>query len=149
MLALVLRGSIGATYGIVQPPQLAFGARVHVAHAADHAVRLVVEIEAVGDELLQLDLRRALEAGAIATPAVVAATSRPVVPARASAAFAGTSTLALAFPRRPPFPVLCFLLLCHPLTLAQQSGPLQGDQTGRAQLDLRRAASYDFADQVR
>jgi hypothetical protein len=77
MLALVLRGAVGATHGVVKPPQLALGARIHVAHAADYAVRLVVEIQAVGDQLLQLDLRRTVEPWTIAASPVV-----PLPPSR-------------------------------------------------------------------
>ena len=79
-------GAIGAAHGVVKAPQLALGAGIHVAHAADDAVRLVVEIQAVGDQLLELDLGRTFEAVAIAAAAVVAAVAASaVIPARATA----------------------------------------------------------------
>src|SRR5215469_16947453 len=68
VLPLALRRPHGPPHRAVQAAQLALGARIHVAHAADDGVRLVVQVEAVADELVELDFRRAFR-----TPAVEAA----------------------------------------------------------------------------
>src|SRR5579885_1965418 len=69
MLLLVFRSPHRAPDGVVQPPQLALGARIHVAHARHDGVGLVVEIQAVGDQLIELDFRRSLEGASSRTPA--------------------------------------------------------------------------------
>jgi hypothetical protein len=45
---------------------LAFGAGIHIAHADDDRMRLVVEVETVADELFEIDFLRSFEAAAIA-----------------------------------------------------------------------------------
>ena len=47
-------------------------------HAADDAVRLIVEIEAVGDELVDLDLGRALESASVAVRTAVLGARGPL-----------------------------------------------------------------------
>src|SRR5262249_23122638 len=130
-------------------PQLALSARIHVAHPADHAMRLVIQVEAVGNQLVQLDFRRAVEAPALTVAAAFVTASLPIISAGTSSAFSRTAALSYAFSRRPALAGLYFLLLCHPLNLAQQPRPLQGHQTRGAQLHLGRAATNDFANQVR
>jgi hypothetical protein len=70
-------------------------------------VRLVVQIQAVADELIQIDLGRTLGAPTISAvaPAIIATAivPRPAFTGRAPVAFA----------RRPGFAALCFLLLSH------------------------------------
>src|SRR5207244_3017755 len=67
---LVLRSPRGAPHRVVETPQLAARTGIHVAHAAHHDVGLIIEIKAVGDELFEFDIRRAVEtalAAAIST----------------------------------------------------------------------------------
>src|SRR5579871_1482361 len=87
MLAFTLRRSHGAADRIVQTAELALGAAIHVPHARDDGVGLVVEIQTIGNELVELDVGRAFErtpsagtaafaavaitAGAVATIAIV------------------------------------------------------------------------------
>src|SRR5580700_3121901 len=58
MLALAFGGARGTPDGIVEPAKLALGSGVHVAHAAHHDVGLIIQIEAVGDQLLDIDFGR-------------------------------------------------------------------------------------------
>src|SRR6202043_2439474 len=81
----------GAPHGAIQPPQLALGAGIHVAHAADDAVRLIVQIEAVGHELLELDFGRTFRAAAVAAVEAVAA---PVASIRPASSFARPAAFA-------------------------------------------------------
>src|SRR5580692_7761807 len=60
MLALAFGGARGAPDGIVEPAKLALGSGIHVAHAAHHDVGLIIQIEAIGDQLLDIDFGRTL-----------------------------------------------------------------------------------------
>src|SRR5581483_4699921 len=116
VLALVFRRSHGAAHGAVKTPQLALGARIHIAHAADNSVRLVVQVQTVGDQLLQFDLRRP-----VGTPAAVPAVPTPVASVAAistvSASTAFTFAPRLTIAARPGFRPsrfrFRFLFLCH------------------------------------
>src|ERR1019366_278773 len=72
MLPLAFRRAHGTPYGTVEAPELALGARIHVAHAAHDGMRLVVQVQAVADQLLQLDFRRAFGTAAIESAALTA-----------------------------------------------------------------------------
>src|SRR5580693_6016257 len=90
MLALAFGGARGAPHGIVEPAKLALGSGVHVAHAAHHDVGLIIQIEAIGDQLLDIDFGRAF-----GTPVTIA--KRTPFSASFSAPFrtaAGASTIA-------------------------------------------------------
>src|SRR5208283_546345 len=156
MLALALRGADGAADGAIEAAQLSLGAGIHIAHAADHRVRLVVEIKTVLDEFFQVDFGRALGASAVEAAPV----STLAVPALAPL-IAGTSP----FARRTAFPIALFRFLCHllnplertgvrsqmpkplraqgaprcgsvsHLNLRHQAGPFERHQAGRAKLD--------------
>jgi hypothetical protein len=52
MLPLGFGRSHRSPHGVVQPPQLAFGAAIHIAHANHHGMRLVVQVQAVRNQLL-------------------------------------------------------------------------------------------------
>ena len=62
MLPFILWCAGGPAYRVVKPTQLTAGTGIHVAHPADHDVGLIVEIEAVGDELLDFDVWREVAA---------------------------------------------------------------------------------------
>jgi hypothetical protein len=49
MLPLAFRSANGAPDSIIKTPQLALGPRIHIPHAHNDDVRLIVEIKAVGD----------------------------------------------------------------------------------------------------
>jgi len=66
---------------------------------------LVIEIQAIADQLLDIDLRRAF-----GTPAISAPVITPAVFARAP--FARRTTVT-TLARRPGFAIPGFLLLCH------------------------------------
>src|SRR6202167_1784771 len=118
VLALAVRRAHRAPHGAIKPPQLALGAGVHIAHAADDAVCLVVQIKTVRHEFFQLDLRRSLRASTVAVAVVP-----PVVPAsaaiRSAPAFTRTARPATALTRSAggtAFPSL--LLFRHALNLS-------------------------------
>src|SRR5262249_57573935 len=88
MLRLGFGRAHGAAYRAVETPQLALRAAIHIAHAADDGVCLIIEIETIADEFLELDFGRAFEsavaaisAAAIATLAPVSPISTPAIPA--------------------------------------------------------------------
>src|SRR5260370_2497951 len=124
VLPLVLGSAIRPPHGIVQPPQLALGPRIHVPHAAHHAVRLVIQVQAVGNQFLELNLRwtKVTPLPVARIPPAVIPAARPVIPPRPSASAACPRPTIL--PRQPRLTIFHFLLLWHPLTLAQQTGPL-------------------------
>src|SRR5262249_55810418 len=70
VLPLVFRSPDSAPDRAVKPPQLALGAGIHVAHPADDSMGLVIQVEAIGDQLIELNLRRAFRPATIAAPAV-------------------------------------------------------------------------------
>jgi hypothetical protein len=106
LLPFVLRRADGAANRIVETAQLALGARIHIAHAADYAVRLIVEIQRIGDQFFDIDFRRAFETATVAT-------ATPVVTSLASATFAATLRTTPAFPisRSPAFAPLALWTL--------------------------------------
>jgi hypothetical protein len=52
MLPLGLRRPHRPPHSVVQAPQLALGAAIHIAHANHYRMRLIVEVQAVGNQLL-------------------------------------------------------------------------------------------------
>src|SRR5258708_19506837 len=99
LLSLAFRCANRAAHGIVETPQLALGPGVHVAHAAYHSVRLVVEIQRIRDQFLDIHVGRAIEPGAVTATATVVptvASSPPFTP------FPLWTTP--PFPCAPPFP---------------------------------------------
>ena len=70
------RGAAGPAHGVIETPQLAARAGIHVAHAADDAVRLVIQVQAVGDELVEIDFERTFRTATTAIIATVARSSR-------------------------------------------------------------------------
>src|SRR5258708_26031985 len=73
LLTLAFRCADRAAHCIVETPQLAFGPGVHVAPAAYHSVRLVVEIHRIRDQFLDIHVGRAFEPASIApTPSLIA-----------------------------------------------------------------------------
>jgi hypothetical protein len=84
LLPFIFRRSNGAANGIVETAQLALSAGVHIAHAADHAVRLIVEIQRIGDQFFDIDFRRPFEAAPIATTPVVSSIAALTTAALAS-----------------------------------------------------------------
>ena len=89
VLAFVFRGAGGAAHGVIKAAQLAARAGIHIAHAADDDVGLVVEVEAVGDQLVEIDLGRTVEAAV--TAGAVAAGDAPVATAIAAGVHRGRS----------------------------------------------------------
>src|SRR5437763_1068255 len=75
MLPLVFRSAHRSPHRVIQTPKLALGAAVHIAHPDDHSVRLVIQVQTVGHELLQLDLSEIVE-GTPASGAAFMATFR-------------------------------------------------------------------------
>ena len=134
-------------------------------------MRLIVEIQAVADQLFQLDFRRSFGTAAVepatfsALPAVspVSATFASAVPATIPAGAVAARTIAArsgparapslraaaAFARWTAFLALFLLLFCHVLNLCHQSGPFQGYQARRAQFHFGRLAPDHLTDQVR
>src|SRR5579884_3555928 len=92
VLALVFRRADGAADGVVQAAQLAAGSGIHVAHPADHGVRLVIQVQRVAHQLVEIDFGRAF-----GTAPVAAIAARPPVVAPISAfALAARATIAAA-----------------------------------------------------
>jgi len=154
VLALILGRASGAAYGVVETAELAARAGIEIAHAADDDVSLVVEIEAVGDQLFEFDLGRAIEtalaagtATAITTPVataittITAATATSITTATVTTgATTTTSVTALAggtvFARRTIcllgrllFSHLLFPILMSSVGIFGESCPFEGQQT--------------------
>jgi hypothetical protein len=62
VLPLAFWGAGGAADGIIEAAQLAFGSGIHVAHPAYHYVRLIVEIERIGNQLFDVHVGSAIAA---------------------------------------------------------------------------------------
>src|SRR5688572_20215379 len=80
MLTLALRSAACPSDSVVQPAQLALRARIHVPHACDYAVGLVVQVKAIRNQLVKVDLRRAHPIAVPVTIAIsvpITRTSRP------------------------------------------------------------------------
>src|SRR5262245_43544894 len=113
-------------------------------------MRLVIQIQAVADQLVELDLRRPLETSTLAAPTAFPAALSAISPLTALAS--GTRSALWAAPalaRRAVACIALLLLFCHVLDLSHQSGPLQGHQPPWPQLHFRRFLSYQLVDQVR
>jgi len=61
VLPLVFWSANSPPHGVIQTPELALGSAIHIAHADDHSVRLVIQVQAVGHELLELDFGEPIE----------------------------------------------------------------------------------------
>ena len=82
MLALILRRANGPTNSAIKPSELGAGGRIHVANSTDNGMRLVIEIEAVGNQLLEVDLldfKTALAAGTTITSRAAPFTARSAI----------------------------------------------------------------------
>src|ERR1019366_4778066 len=90
VLPLALRRPHGTPHGAVESAQLALGARIHVTHAAHDGVCLVVQVQAVADQLLQLDFRRAFGTAAIEAAAVASVSAITTAAITTAAVAAGT-----------------------------------------------------------
>src|SRR5260370_1718975 len=114
VLPLVLGSAIRPPHGIVQPPQLTLGPRVHVPHAAHHAVRLVIQVQAIGDQFLELNLRwtKVTPLPVARIPPAVIPPAPPVIPSRPSPSAPLPRTTIPPTP--PPLPLPHFPLLCPP-----------------------------------
>src|SRR5579883_2236964 len=65
VLAFTFRRADGTPHRAVEAAQLALGAGIHVAHAAHDRVRLIIQVEAVADELFELDFGRTFGTSAV------------------------------------------------------------------------------------
>jgi hypothetical protein len=80
MLALVFGGPSGAANGVIQTPQGAACTGIEVAHPAYNDVRLIIEIQAIVDQLVEVDFGRAFET-AVATGTSTSFAALATVPA--------------------------------------------------------------------
>src|SRR6476646_4872786 len=87
MLPLGFRRAHRSANSVIQAPQLALGAAIHIAHANHYGMRLIIQIQAVGNQLLQFDLGETFKRSS------TAATGPAFRPASARTAI-GTSTFA-------------------------------------------------------
>src|SRR5579872_2295990 len=109
LLAFALGRADGAAHRVVEAPQLALGARIHVAHAAHHGMGLVVKVERITHQFLDVDLRRAIEAATISAVAAVT----PIAARTALATLAMRSAAWSAFARSAaPAAALAVLVFC-------------------------------------
>jgi hypothetical protein len=90
VLALTFGRTSGAAYGIVQSTELTLCAGIHIAHATDYDVGLIVEIEAISNELLDVDFGRSLAAPITRTS--TAGTTTPLASAITTLASIATVT---------------------------------------------------------
>src|SRR4051812_4908016 len=154
----------GPPHCVVETPELALGAGIHVAHSADYDVRLIIQIEAIRDEFVQVNLGRPFGPSiTTARPASTTNVASTIASSFTGAAFitaAGTTAPAArsTLTRRPrfartPLVALLFFCFCHLHHLPAralnalarcQSRPLQSNTPGRAQLD----GAGPFADQA-
>src|SRR5258708_22259712 len=109
-----------APHRIIQTSQLALGAGIHIAHTRHHRVRMIVQIQAVADQLFDVDLwwtfkrpsTTGTPAGSFTALTAIAAMPRTTILALAATMFAAagsaatrtTATLATTrpAPTRPP-----------------------------------------------
>ena len=116
LLALIFGRANRAAHRIIKTAQLALGPGVHVAHAADYAVGLIVQVERIGDQFFDIDLRRSFKAATVATAvaASIRASTLAPIAMRTAAAFASAARAAPAF--APGLLTAWFLLCCfrHP-----------------------------------
>src|SRR5271166_1883030 len=114
MLAFVFGRAHCAPHGVVETAELALGAGVHVAHAADYAVRLIVEIKRVGDEFFEIDLGRPIGT-AVAVASSVTTTVTPAFSTWSAVVGAAIArATASAFTRRTlPSAFIFRLRFCH------------------------------------
>jgi len=91
MLPITLRRTRRTPHSVIETSELAPGARIHVAHAADNNVCLVIEIKTVCDQFLEVYLGRPF------TPAFAWATTTRTA-AIASSAITTSVTSAVATP---------------------------------------------------
>src|SRR5262249_62157171 len=104
MLPLAFGRAHGAAYRAVETPQLALRAAIHIAHAADDGVCLIIEIETIADEFLELDFGRAFESAvaAISAAAITAIATRPPGSPISTRAIASRTAAAPTAPPPPP-----------------------------------------------
>ena len=160
LLALVFGRADGAAHGVVQTPELALGSGVHVAHAANHAVRLIVEIQRIGDQLVEIDVGRALETSPIATASTIVSTLGaaaafpaialgPRTSAFAAAAFPISSFLLMSFNlSKPHLLLLLFVFVGFLVNVPWTIRPFQRHAAGRPQLQVGRILADQVSDQT-
>jgi hypothetical protein len=112
VLLVGLRCTAGAADSVVETPQLALCAGVHVTHAGNDRVRLIVEIKTVADQFFEIDFSRTFET-AVARSTITAAIGA-IVTKTAALAFTTSATGTAARPatlpaRRAGPPVICRL----------------------------------------
>ena len=152
VLALVFRRTHGAADGAVKPAQLALGSGIHVAHAADDAVRLVVQIQTVGDQLLEIDFGRTIGTAAVrgraAITAPVAAASppprSPPRPAASAVSLAPGRPFAAAAASSIPF----WFLSCGMPKPRLTAAPIRARPARRTQFHVGGFAAHHLVDQV-
>src|SRR5437764_5116762 len=124
MLAFAFGSTCCPAYRVVQAAQLAFGAGIHVAHSANYNVRLVVQVQTIGNQFVQIDfgwpfttsLTRAAwtTAETLFTPAIAAPVSASLASSIVRSPIARSPAApAPILPRRPIFgapPPFGFLL---------------------------------------
>jgi hypothetical protein len=103
VLALTLRRAYRPADCIIETAKLALGPAIHVPHARDHGMGLIVQVKTVGDELFELDVGRAFEGTASAgtastftTVAVTAGTIAAIAIMRRPVATGPVSSLSFA-----------------------------------------------------
>jgi hypothetical protein len=89
MLAFCFGRSGGSPHGVVKTPQLATRTGIQIAHTTHDNVRLVIQIQAVADQLVQIDLGRTFRTTIAARPPVTAPVTTSVA-ARTPAAISTT-----------------------------------------------------------
>src|SRR6185503_240492 len=72
VLTVGFRRANGTSHRVIQTAKLALGAAVHIAHASHDHMRLVVQVQAIGNQFLQLDFREPVKGSAAAGPAFMA-----------------------------------------------------------------------------
>jgi hypothetical protein len=114
LLAFVFGRANRPAHRIVETAQLALGAGVHVAHPADYAMGLIVQIQRIGNQFLDIDLGRAFKAPPVSPISVTAAAFPAPVAMRTTASFPAATGRASAL--SPGFLTAWFLLRCfrHP-----------------------------------
>jgi len=57
VLAFALNRTAGAAYSVVEAPQLALCARIHIAQTCHHRMGLVIQVQCIYDQFFEVDVR--------------------------------------------------------------------------------------------
>jgi hypothetical protein len=107
MLAFGFRRSRRSPHRVVKTPQLAARAGIQIAHTAHHDVGLVIQVQAVANQLIEINLRWAFRAPVTPGPPITPFSTSIAGTATTISPTLGTSSpIATAFPTTARWTIL-------------------------------------------